>query len=90
MKTLDELRIEIRTYSYEASIIVLNEFIVHNPESDQALTLRGMKHWGAGQRSLAIKDFLKALQINPQSKAKEALAATNAILDYRNKDLFNP
>ena len=52
--------------------------------------MRGMKHWGASKRSLAINDFLTAIRINPDSRAKEALKAANEILDFYNKDFYNP
>lgn len=90
MKTLQEIRVQIKTEPYESAVAILTEFINLNPANDEALTLRGMKHWGAGKRSLAINDYLAAIAINPDSKATEALRATNEILDYRNKDLYNP
>lgn len=42
------------------------------------------------KRSLAINDYLAAIRLNPSSRANEALKAANEILDYRNKDLYNP
>ncbi len=90
MKTLQEIRKEIKTESYENSVSILTDYINSSPDDDEALTLRGMKHWGAGKRSLAINDYLAAININPKSRAMEALHAANEILDYRNKDLYNP
>lgn len=90
MKTLNEVRNRIKTETYDSAISILSEFIDRNPENDEALTLRGLKHWGAGKRALAINDYLAAIAINPDSKAVEALSAANGILDYRNKDLYNP
>ena len=49
-----------------------------------------MKYWSCGNRALAINDYLAAIKINPESKAVQALKATNEILDYYNKDLYNP
>lgn len=76
--------------SNEEAIKLLSEFIANNPDNDEALTLRGMKQWGLGKRSEAINDYLEAIRINPESKARLALKATNEILDYYNKDLYNP
>ena len=64
-------------------------FITLYPSDDEAYTIRGIKHW-AGQRSLAINNYLSAIRINPESRAKMALQAANDILDYYNKDLLNP
>jgi len=37
-----------------------------------------------------MADYLAAIRINPESRAREALKAATEILDYRNKDLYNP
>lgn len=90
MKTLTELKEEIKTLNYDKAVVAITEYINENPNDDEALTLRGMKHWGAGKRALAINDYLAAIAINPESRARQALDAANSILDYRNKDLYNP
>lgn len=84
------LKEALRDMDYDAAVAHLTEYIAAHPESDEAYTLRGMRYWGAGKRALAINDFLKAVEINPQSRAKEAIKAADEILDYRNKDLYNP
>lgn len=68
----------------------ITEYLKSHPNDEEALTLRGIKYWSAGKRSLAINDYLAAIRINPESNAREALKAANEILDYRNKDLYNP
>lgn len=87
---LHELKETIRTAAYEEAVAALTEYITANPGDDEALTTRGMRHWGAGKRSLAINDYLAAIAINPASRAREALRAATEILDYRNTDLYNP
>ncbi|MDE7159224.1 MAG: hypothetical protein K2O24_00045 [Muribaculaceae bacterium] len=89
--TLDEIKAAIQRGDYEdGGIAVLSEYIQAHPDDDEALTARGLRHWSCGDRAAAIKDYLAALRINPDSKAKMALKATNEILDYYNKDLYNP
>lgn len=90
MKTLIQIREEIKTAPYDTAISILTIYLQEHPQDEEALTLRGMKHWGAGKRSLAINDYLAAIAINPDSRARQALNAVNSILDYRNKDLYNP
>lgn len=68
----------------------LDEYIKANPTSDAAYTQRGLTFWSMGKRAEAINDYLEALRINPQSDARIALQSTNNILDYYNKDLYNP
>lgn len=91
--TASQLKETLRGLSSEEAIARLTEFIDSNPEAadlDEALTLRGMKYWGLQKRSAAINDYLAAIRLNPDSKAVQALKAANEILDYYNKDLYNP
>lgn len=86
----EKLRQEIKAAPFEEAVNILTNYISQHPDDDEAYTMRGMRYWGAGKRSLAIKDYLAAVRINPSSRATEALKAANEILDYRNKDLYNP
>lgn len=88
--TIEELRNKIEGLSGEEAVKVLSDYIEEHPDSDEAYTLRGMKYWGMEKRSAAINDYLAAIRLNPESKAQEALKAANSILDYYNKDLYNP
>lgn len=80
----------IKDLTAEQAIEYLNEFILSHPEDDEALTYRGMKHWMLNHRQLAINDYLRAIEINPESKAKTALEYANSILEFYHKDLYNP
>ena len=80
----------IKEASFEEAVKILTDYIDSHPDDDDALTIRGMKYWGAGKRSLAMNDYLAAVRINPQSRAAQALKAAREILDYRNNDMFNP
>lgn len=89
--TLEEIRSKIKEGATTIKAIeMLTNYIAENPKDDEARTLRGMKYWSMGERASAIHDYLEAIEINPQSKAVQALKATNEILDYYNKDLYNP
>ena len=85
-----ELRELTRGLTADEAIARLTEYIAEHPESDEALTMRGMRYWGLSRRADAIKDYLAAIRLNPESRAVQALKATNEILDFYNKDLFNP
>lgn len=86
----NEIKDRIKGLDYNEAVGVLDSIIAAEPDCEDAYVIRGMKHWGAGRRSLAINDYLSAIRINPDSRAREALRAANEILDYRNKDLYNP
>ncbi len=68
----------------------LSERIGANASDEKALIERGRLYWTLGKRSEAINDYLAAQKINPDGDAKQLLKATYEILDFYNKDLFNP
>lgn len=86
MMTLDD----IRELAPEEAIINLDLFIESNPEDDSAYLLRGLRHWSCGHRAEAMRDYLEAIRLNPDSKARQALQTAQEILDFRNTDLLNP
>lgn len=89
--TIEDLKSELKSVlSNEKAIEIISAYIAEHPDSDEAYTMRGMKYWGAGSCSLALNDYLTAIRINPESRAHLALQASKEILDYRNKDLYNP
>ncbi|MBD5269762.1 MAG: hypothetical protein K2M67_02670 [Muribaculaceae bacterium] len=89
--TLDEIKSSIQQgKDAEVCIRMLTEYIAVNPESDEAYYLRGVRYWSLGRRSLAINDYLAAIRINPNSKATMAMKTSYEILNFYNKDIFNP
>ena len=68
----------------------LSERLKQDAEDEEALIERGRLYWALGRRSEAINDYLAARRINPEGKAKELLKATYDILNFYNKDLYNP
>lgn len=88
--TFEELKVQVEQMTPAQAIEWLDKYLEKDPQNDDAITLRGMRYWSLGNRAAAIKDYLAAIKINPESKAKMALKATNDILDYYNKDLYNP
>lgn len=88
--TYEELKESVRGLSGEEAVKVLSDYLTTHPENDDALTLRGLKYWGMQKRAQAINDYLAAIRINPASPSVQALKVANEILDYYNKDLYNP
>ena len=68
----------------------LGERIAADGSDEEALIERGRLYWALGQRGKAISDYLAAQRLNPSGKATQLLAATYEILDFYNKDLYNP
>ena len=90
--TIEEIKLKAKDPEVSAEKIVelLTAYIADHPDDDEALTLRGMKYWSLGKRSECINDYLAAIKLNPNSPAKNALKATYDILNFFNKDLYNP
>lgn len=91
VKSLEEIKeAEASGAPAENIIADLTAYIDANPESDEALTMRGLKYWSMSMRGKAIGDYLAAIKINPESKSKMALKTAYEILNFYNKDLLNP
>ena len=73
-----------------ARLETLGARIAADASDEEALIERGRLYWALGRRSDAIGDYLAAQRINPSGKATQLLKATYEILDYYNKDLYNP
>ncbi len=76
--------------SSEESLSSLDTYIAAHPEDDEALTERALLNWAMGKRSAAINDHLAAVRLNPKSRSGQALKAAYEILNFYNKDLYNP
>ena len=57
---------------------------------DEALYERGKLYWRIGDYSSAIADYNAAVAINPNSKAAKALEMSQDIMNFYNKDVYNP
>ena len=42
-----------------------------------------------GNWQMAMNNYLEAIQLNPESPARQALDIANEILDFYNKDMYN-
>lgn len=69
---------------------MLGERIAADGHDEEALIERGRLYWALGMRSEAIGDYLAAQRLNPSGKATQLLKATYEILNFYNKDLYNP
>ncbi len=56
----------------------------------EAYYLRGRVAWKEGKRGEAISCYEKAESLDPESPAVVALEQTRSIMEFYNKDLYNP
>lgn len=92
MKSLAEIKSAYEAdLNVERAIAGYTEYIAAGGESaDEAYTERGLLYWKQGKRAEAINDYNEAIRLNPASRAVQVKEATYSILDFYNKDLFNP
>lgn len=89
--TLEEIKtFEAEGGDFEIVIDHLSAYIDSHPECDEALTLRGIRYWSCGRRADSIKDHLAAIRLNPESRSKTAMRSAYEVLNFFNKDLYNP
>ena len=74
----------------DEAIASLREFIASSEvPSDRAYYLLGNAYRKKGDWQGAINNYLEAMEINPDSPAKNAYSIANEILDFYNKDMYN-
>lgn len=93
--TVHEIRVRYEADgNVEAAIEGFTQIIdtpsVSVQDADEALTERGLLYWKLGRRADAINDYNKAIALNPASRAVQVKEATYEILNFYNKDLYNP
>ena len=71
-------------------ILELERYTQENKSDDVAFFRLGNAYRKAGDIPNAIRCYLSAVEINPQSPAKEAHRMLMDILEFRNTDLYNP
>lgn len=70
---------------------VLDSAIAADPTNLELRMQRGRYYYGAGEFGKALNDFMKALEIDPESVgAQEYITIINEILAFRHTDTFNP
>lgn len=74
----------------ERGVEILTEILKSEPYNENAYVMRGRLWWKLNKRAYAINDYLAAKRLNPDGKGAQMLKATYDILDYYNKDLYNP
>ena len=90
MPDLGEIEAILLEDRIEEAIRPLEEYVSSAPvPSDRAYYLLGNAYRKKGDWQGAINNYLEAMEINPDSPAKNAYSIANDILDFYNKDMFN-
>ena len=72
----------------DEAIEVAKASLADQPD-DEVFYLLGNAYRKKGDWQNAISNYLEAMELNPDSPAKNAYAIANDILDFFNKDMYN-
>lgn len=88
--TAQELETILRDEGAERAIAEAEKYISTSTEDlDFAYYILGNAYRKMGDWQGAINNYLEAIDINPQSPAKQAYDMANDILNFFNKDMYN-
>ncbi len=74
----------------EKEIAALTARIDARGADADALYHRGMLYWKLGRRGAAMSDYAAAAAIDPASPAAAALEQARSIMDFYDRNLYNP
>lgn len=86
METIKQLISDNKT---DEALRLLDEYIKKNASDDEAFYLRGNVYRKTGDIRQALNNYLKAIELNPDSPAQIAYDAQIRILEFYNKDMYN-
>ena len=72
------------------ALAYIDEWLSTHSKDDKAYYLKGLVSWKQGNWKLTIENYLKAIEINPESPAKQAYEMVMDIINFSNPDLYNP
>lgn len=90
MTSLQNIQALISQNHLDSALSQLDALIAADGDSAEALYMRGRVHWRLGDKRRAINDYTAAAALDPACGAAEALEQAYAILDFYNRDLYNP
>ncbi|MDD4516556.1 tetratricopeptide repeat protein [Massilibacteroides sp.] len=86
---MDEVKKMLAEGQVEQAIYLLNEYLIKNPNEDEAYFIRGNAYSKKGDFRQALNNYLNAMEINPDSPAKQAHSMLMKIMEFYNKDMYN-
>ena len=90
MMNLAEIKALIDENRVGEAIEQLNAIIEKRPNDDALYFVRGNAFWKLGDRKHALDDYAVAADLNPDSPAAIAYKHALEIMDFFNKDMYNP
>lgn len=86
---MEEIRKLLRENRIEEAIGKLDAMLEQEPTSDEAFYLRGNAYRKLGDFQRALNNYLSAMELNPESPARQAHDMLMEILDFYYKEMYN-
>jgi tetratricopeptide (TPR) repeat protein len=91
MNQLQSIRATINKGEIGEAITRLNTYIsTETSHQDEAFYLLGNAYRKQGDWQQALNNYSRAIELNPDSPAREARRMALDILNYYNKEIYNP
>lgn len=86
---MEQIRQLLKDNKTSEAIRLLDAYIAENPSADMAFYLRGNAYRKLGDFRQALNNYLSAMELNPDSPARQAHDMLIKILDFYYKDMYN-
>lgn len=86
----ENIKLLIEKNELEEALIQLDAAIERDRSDDELFFLRGNVYRKQNQWKQSLDDYCTAVEINPSSPAAFAYDAVQQILEFYNKDMYNP
>lgn len=73
----------------DEAIALLDDYINRHPDSDEAFFLRGNAFSKKSDFRQALNNYLSAMELNPESPARQAHAMLMKIMAFYDKNRYN-
>lgn len=87
---IENIKTLINNNNLSDAIEQLDALIEQDKTNDELFLLRGNAYRKMNNWKNAMSDYCKAIDINPKSDAVQAYQAAQDIMNFFNKDLYNP
>lgn len=94
MKTIQEIKDMLSRSEGQQALEAANEIVDNKATSHETLAmayyLRGNAYRQQGNVRLALNSYLESMELDPDGPAAEAYRHVQELLDFYNKDYYNP
>ena len=94
MKTIQEIKDMLSRSEGEEALKAANEIVENKGVSRETLAnayyLRGNAYRQNGNVRMALNSYLESMELDPDGPAAEAYRHIQELLDFYNKDYYNP